>query len=402
MIVGSFIFIPFYWRSKVFTVPEYLGTRYNQFVRLVVALLWGFFMTFMLGIFLYTAAKMMHILVGWPIYISVLVVAVVVGIYTLVGGLSAVVYVDVVQCVILFLGSTFILGIAMYSVGGWWNLVEIVTSMGEQYRYHFQLAVPADAKNPYGWAGIFFGLTLVLSPAYWLGNQAIVQRALGAKSEYEAKKSMIWGAFLKLFIPFILVIPGITGVVLYPGLENGDDIYPVLIRELLPPGLTGLVFAAFLAALISSVDSYLNSAATLWTKDIYQKWIRSNQSERHYMIVGRIFTFCFIIMGVILAPLTELFPSIFGYMQTMLSLFQGPILALIVLGMLWKGATGKGGVAGLVLGVGVSGIMFWVRHGLFETPEPFLYIAWWSFIVSLIAVVIVSLMAKKELPAGTV
>ncbi|MBN1996811.1 hypothetical protein JW935_04605 [candidate division KSB1 bacterium] len=120
--------------------------------------------------------------------------------------------------------------------GGWHQAVITVTSLGENFQHHFDLIAPADTPTPYGWAAILFGLAFVLSPAYWLGNHAIVPRALGARSEHDAKKSVIWGALLKLFIPFILVGPGLAGLALYPGLPTGDDIYPTLIRELLPPG----------------------------------------------------------------------------------------------------------------------------------------------------------------------
>ncbi|RLB13299.1 MAG: sodium transporter, partial [Deltaproteobacteria bacterium] len=244
MVVAAFIFIPYYWRSRVFTVPEFLGRRYNQFVRSLVALIWGVFFLFMLGIFFYTAAKTMHILCGWPIYFSIILIACAVGIYTFFGGLSAVVFLDSIQCVVLFIGSAVILTIALVKAGGYSQLVEHVTSMGAEYEHHFKLIVPPDSVSPFGWASVLFGLTFVLSPAYWLGNQAIVQRNLGARSEYEAKKSVLWGAFLKLFIPIILVGPGLAGLALHPGLENGDDIYPTLIHDLLPPGLTGIVFAA--------------------------------------------------------------------------------------------------------------------------------------------------------------
>jgi len=398
MVVGAFVFIPYYWRSKVFTIPEFLGIRYNQFVRTLVAIIWGVFFMFMLGIFFFTAAKTMNILIGWPLYPSILIVALVVGGYTLVGGLTAVVYTDAIQCIILFVGSILILMITLFKAGGWHEAVATVRSLGPAFQNHFDLIAPANSPTPYGWAAILFGLAFVLSPAYWLGNQAIVQRTLGARSEYDAKKSVLWGAFLKLFIPFILVFPGVLGLALYPNLPIGDDIYPTLIRDLLPTGLTGLVFAAFLAALMSSVDSYLNSAATLWTKDIYQKYIKTSASEQHYMRVGRILTAVFVTMGVVLAPLTEKFQSIFDYMQTMLSIFQGPLLAILVLGLLWPRATGKGAVAGLLLGVGLSSLLFSLKNALFTCPEPFLYIAWWSFLFGLLMTAIVSLLTKPESP----
>ncbi|MEA2062686.1 MAG: sodium/solute symporter, partial [Gemmatimonadota bacterium] len=353
-------------------------------------------MAFMLGIFFYTAAKTMNILCGWPIYTSILITALVVGAYTLFGGLAAVVYTDVIQFFVLFAGSMVILLIAMAKVGGWHELTETVHSLGAGYEHHFDLVVPVDSKTPYGWGGILFGLVVVLSPAYCIGNQAIVQRALGARTEHEAKKSMLWGAFLKLFIPVLLVGPGLAGIVLHPGLNNGDDIYPTLIHDLLPPGLTGLVFAAFLAALMSSVDSYLNSGATLWTKDIYQQYIRPGRDEAHYMVVGKVFTACLVAVGIILAPLTVRFPSIFGYMQTLLSIFQGPFLAILALGLLWPRATGAGALAGLGLGVATSSILFWIKDSVFTCPEPFLYIAWWSFLAGLVVTVGVSLFTRPE------
>ncbi|MFC1561085.1 sodium/solute symporter [Candidatus Latescibacterota bacterium] len=398
MVIGAFIFIPYYWKSGVFSVPEFLGRRYNQFVRTLVAFIMGIYMVFLLGIFFYTAAQAMYILIGWPEYVSILIVALVVGIYTLFGGLTAVVYTDAIQCIIMFAGSSVILVTALIKVGGWGKMVQTVTSMGDMYTNHFKLFLPVDTSSPYGWAGIIFGLSLVLSPAYWLGNQAIVQRTLGARSEYEAKKSVLWGAFLKLFIPFILVGPGIVGIVLVPGLEKGDDVYPQMIHSFLPPGLTGLVFAAFLAALMSSLDSYLNSASTIWTKDVYQSLFRPRESERHYMIVGKILIAVFLVMGVISAPVAGRFPTIYGYFQTVFSIFQGPLLAIITLGLLWRRATGKGAVAGLCLGVLTSSTLFWVKDLVFVNPEPFLYIAWWAFVVGMISTVSVSLLTEPEPP----
>lgn len=398
MMVGAFIFIPFYWKSGVFSVPEFLGRRYNQLVRTVVALIMGCFMVFLLGIFFYTAAKAMNILIGWPVPFSIAIVAIVVGVYTLFGGLAAVVYTDAVQCVIMFGGSAVILFTALTKLGGWSELVTNVTAMGEAYSDHFNLMIPMDKGSPYGWAGVIFGLSFVLGPAYWLGNQAIVQRTLGARSEYEAKKSVLWGAFLKLFIPFILVGPGIAGILLVPGLESGDDVYPHLVHEYLPTGLTGLVFAAFLAALMSSIDSYLNSAATLWTKDVYESLFRPGKSDRHYMIVGKILIVVFLVLGVMSAPLAGLFPSLYGYFQTVFSFIQGPLLVIIGLGLLWRRTTAQGAIAGLIAGVATSASLFSIKDFIFTTPEPFLYIAVWAFLGALTATVIVSYLTPPVPP----
>ena len=392
MIIGAFVFIPLYWRSGIFTIPEFLGRRYNQFVRVMVAMIWGVFFAFLLGMFFYTAGRMLHNFVGWPLYTSVVIIAIVVGVYTFFGGLSAVVFTDAVQCVILFAGSLLVLIFSLIRIGGPEAIISAFSALGEQHSHHMSLIVPADTHSPYSWPGILFGLAFVLSPAYWLGNQSIIQRNLGARSEYDAKKSVLFAAFLKLFIPIVLVAPGLIGLMLYPDMERVDDIYPVLVHNLLPPGITGIVFAAFLAALMSSVDSYLNSAATLWTKDIYQKFIRPDGTDRHYLAVGRAVTVVFLMTGVMLAPLAERYESIFSYFQTLLSVFQGPLLAILVLGLLWRRANSAGAITGLFAGISTSLMLLWIQDDVFSAADPFLYIAWWSFVVSLAATIIVSML----------
>jgi SSS family solute:Na+ symporter len=238
------------------------------------------------------------------------------------------------------------------------------------------------------------GLTVVLATAYWIGNQAIIQRTLGAKSEWDAKAGMLWGAVLKVFIPVFIVFPGLIALAKFPGLNNADEALPRLIKAILPPGLMGLVFAAFFAALMSSVDSYLNSAATLWTKDIYQRFIRKSAPDTHYLAVGRVLTLAFIVFAVGFAPVTDKFPGIYVAMQTLLSFFQGPTLAILLLGMLWRGTTQWGGLAGLISGVAVSAALFAMKKAIFICENPFLYIAWWSFIGSLVTTTVVSLFTR--------
>ena len=146
------------------------------------------------------------------------------------------------------------------------------------------------------------------------------------------------------------------------------------------------------------MDSYLNSATTLWTKDIYQRYIARDRSARHYLVVGKVLTVVFVAVGVLLAPLTARFPSIFGYFVTIYSVFQGPLLAILVLGFFWRRANGKGAVAGLACGVTTSGTLFWLQDKVFTCPEPYLYIAWWAFLSGLVATVAVSLATRPEPP----
>ncbi len=397
MILAAFVFIPFYWRSGVFTVPEYLGRRYNDGVRALVAVLWGLFMVANLGIFLYTSGKILELLIGWPFYTSMLVTAFVIGFYTFSGGLSAVVFTDTIQYFILVLGSVLIIILGFGKVGGIGGLVSTVAEIGGPERQNFfALVLAADTPHPFSWSAVLFGLAFVLSPAYWIGNQAIVQRNLATASERDAKKSVLFGAFLKLSIPFLIVVPGLIGFAIFPSLQKGDDVYPTMLQHLLPTGVAGLVFAGFLAALMSSVDSYLNSASTLWTMDVYRKYIYRSADPRHLYRVGRFLTVVFIVIAVVLAPLTAKFQGIFSAMQTLLSIFQGPTFAILLLGMLWKRANSAGAIAGLIAGVTTSSTLFWIKDGIFQAADPFLYIAWWSFVVGIAATVVVSLVTTPK------
>jgi len=412
LIIAAFIFVPYYWKSGVYTVPEYLGLRYSEAVRSIVAIIWGLFLALNLGVIFSAAAIMFRNLLGsdpqitpfgfapdYSISIYVLVSAVIVGVYTWSGGLAAVVFTDVVQMIIMYIGCLVILIFGIFSVGGMGELVNRVHALGVQTAHHFTLFPPADSTSPYAWPAVVFGLGFVLAPAYWIGNQAIVQRTLGARSAFDAKAGVVWAAVLKTVIPILMVLPGLIALAMHPELKKGDDALPILIRGLLPPGLVGLVFAAFLAALMGNVDSYLNSAATLWTRDLYQRFLVPRASDRHYLWVGRILLVIFLLIGVGFAPLAETkFEGIFTAMQTLLSIFQGPVLAILLLGMLWRRATRWGGLVGLLVGVASSFVMFLAKRVLFVIENPFLYVAWWSFVVGVVVTVVVSLVTPPEPP----
>jgi SSS family solute:Na+ symporter len=267
---------------------------------------------------------------------------------------------------------------------------------GPSREYFFHLILPADTQHSLPWPAVLLGLAFVLSPAYWIGNQAIVQRNLGTASERDAKKSVLFGALLKLSIPILIVVPGLIGFALIPDLSSGDEVYPRMLRELLPAGLKGVVFAGFLAALMSSADSYLNSASTLWTMDIYRKYFRRDASPEHLYRVGRLLTAVFILLAIVCAPISGQFSGIFTAMQTLLTFFQGPTLAILLLGMIWKRANGPGATAGLICGVLTSGVLFWVHRGIFQATDAFLYIAWWSFVAGVAATVVVSLLTPPK------
>jgi SSS family transporter len=241
----------------------------------------------------------------------------------------------------------------------------------------------------------------VLAPAYWLGNQAIIQRTLGAQSEWDAKAGTLFAGLLHALIPIMIAVPGLVGLALYYGeIDNPDLAFPHLVHRLLPAGLTGVIFAVFLAALMSTVSAVVDSAATLWTRDIYKQFIAPHQSDRHYLTLGRFLTFFFVVCGVATAPVVNYFESIYQAIQNFLTFIQGPNLALLVFGVLWKRTTGKGALAGLFTGLATSIGLFTLHrmYHIFRQDDPFLYIAWWSFFCSSVATVGVSLLTKPPPP----
>jgi uncharacterized sodium:solute symporter family permease YidK len=267
------------------------------------------------------------------------------------------------------------------------------------YESHFKILLPHHTDKPYPWTGIVFGLGIVLAVAYMSGNQAIVQRTLGARSEWDAKGGMLFGGFLKSFIPLMVAVPGICAVVLIPDLAEGDRAVPEMIALLLPPGLKGLMFVALFAALMSSVDSTLSSASTIWTTDLYgrtrQLLTGKEMDDQHGLFIGRVFTFCFIILAGFMAPWIGQQEGLYVFIQTLLSMFQGPTLAILLLGIIWKRANRWGGLAGLGLGVIFTTTLNCIE-GLFPSDDPFLFVAWWSFVFSMIVTIVVSLLTPPE------
>ena len=396
MVLAGLIFIPYYWKAGVYTIPEYLGRRYNIYLRVISATIWLIFIAFTLGVLLWATGVLLKEMLGWPIMFSIILTVIIVGAYTITGGLSAVVMTDVIQVNIMIIGAIAILILGFWEIGGIGELFTKINAMGPEYQHHLTLAVSPDANTPYPWTGILFGLTFVLAPAYFIGNQVIIQRSLGASDEWNAKASMLFGAFLKTLIPILVVIPGLMAVVLYPNVADGDGVYAKLIKSLLPPGLTGLVFAAFLAALMSSVSAIVNSVATIWTKDIYELLIKKNENDKHYLKIGRFVTGLILIFAVITSPMSDEFPGIYIYVQTINSFIQGPMFAVLILGIFSKRVTSWGGLAGLVSGVLLSSIMYFIKDRLFTIEEPFLYISWWSFVGSILVTLVVSAFTKPN------
>jgi len=425
MVFAAFVFVPYFWRSGVFTIPEFLGRRYNVAVQLLNASIWITVMLISLIMMLWTTADdLVRTMLGFDPYYTVWIMAVVTGIYTFSGGLSAVVMTDAVQLVVMYVSGLSLLALSLWEVGGWSSMRAAIESMGGQFSTHFTILLP-NTHSEFPWSGIVFGLGVVLAIAYMSGNQAIVHRTLGARTEWDAKAGMLLGGFLKSFIPVMVALPGLCALVYLPHaiqndpnavpaemyqmvdtesgpvpvLNERDRVVPTMMRLMLPPGLQGLMLAGLLAALMSSISGTLSSASTIFVTDIYNRGRQllgfKALNEKSALHWGRGFTAFLIIASSLLAPQFDRVDGLYNFIQTVLSLFQGPTLAILLLGILWPRANRWGALTGLLLGV-LFCFAMWCVPNLFPAEDPFLYIAMYSFLFALVVTVVVSLLTPPE------
>lgn len=343
----GWVFVPFYMRSMVFTMPEFLEKRYNPTARwfLSVISLIGYVLT-KVSVTVYAGAVVFQTLMGIDFWTGALVIVILTGIYTIFGGLRAVVYTESLQAIVLLLGSITVTVLGLIKIGGWGNLVEIA---GAQ---HFNLFLPADHPE-FPWTGMIFAPPII-GVWYWCTDQYIVQRTLAARDETQARRGTIFAAYLKLLPVFIFMIPGIIAYALAKSgrldLPEADQAFPALVKALLPAGLRGLVAGGLLAALMSSLAAVFNSCSTLFTMDIYIK-LRPNASQKNLVFVGRIATGVIVVCGIMWIPLMKsISGELYHYLQSVQSYIAPPITAVFLLGLFWKRINGKGALVALIGG----------------------------------------------------
>ena len=343
-------FLPFILRAQVYTMPEFLERRYSRPIRSYFSALTIFLSVFVdKAATLYGGALMLSLIVpGVPLWQMVVLLAALAGVYTIVGGLKAVLYTEVLQAVILLGASVILAHFAFDKVGGWDRVVAQVPA------YKLELFRPADDPVVPG-LGVLVGVP-ILGFYFWCTNQFMVQRVLSAKSVEHGRWGSLFAGLLKLPVLFLMVLPGTCAILLYPHLKNGDLVYPTLMFDLLPRGLLGLVVAGFLAAIMSATASTFNSAATLFTMDFVRVW-RPDLSGKRLVGVGRLATLGFLGVAVVIAPQIERFGSVWQYLQGGLSFTAPPIVAVFLWGLFWPRANARGAswaiIAGIVLGVGL-------------------------------------------------
>ena len=345
------VFLPQLIRSGVSTLPEFLERRYDRAARL-----WFTLLTLFLNIVVDTAGSLfagalMLQLVFPALTITQIVVALTLasGLYTCAGGLSAVIHTDAAQTVLLMIGSVFIAVTALTRVGGWDGIVGSVDPA--------KLSLIRPVGDPgVPWTGLLTGVPL-LGFYFWCTNQFMAQRFLAARDLEHARRGALLAGLLKLPVLFLMVLPGTAAILLFPGLDRPDMVYPTLLVELLPAGLLGLVLAGFLAALMSQIDSTLNSAATLVTMDLLQPR-RPDWDRAQLLKAGRIATLCFMVLAALWAPRIATFPSLFKYLQAVLSYAVPPVLSLYLLGLFWPRANAAGARLCLAGGTLAGAILF--------------------------------------------
>jgi SSS family solute:Na+ symporter len=379
MIIASLIFIPLYWRAGVYSIAEYLGLRYNQAVRVVAALIVTTVSVFAMGVAMWALAITLETFMGWPIWLGILASGTVVGLYSIAGGLGAVAITDSIQVCIMFVCGLIIVAIGISDAGGAESFVSKLTAANST---HLSAYLPADHES-YPWHGVILGLGLVLSPAYWVGGQAILQRTLGAKSQWDASAGMMFAALAKTFVPVLIVFPGLLALVMMAEIDYPDMALPWVIKNVLPVGVSGLMFVAIIAALQSSIDSSINSTALMITRDIRHVLIKNHDPDSDLKI-GRFLTLALLLTAMSIAPYIGDLGGIFNFLQFLLSLFQGPMLALLLLGALTRRATPMAGIFTLVSGVVLAALLSVVWE------LNLLYVAFFSFCYALPTLWIVS------------
>jgi solute:Na+ symporter, SSS family len=366
MVFLAIFMMPFYYGSKVRSVPEYLKMRFNEPTRALNAISFAVMTVLMSGINLYAMALVFQLLLGWNMTASICVSAAVVLAYTALGGLTSSIYNEVLQFFLIVFGLLPVSIIGLLQFNGWDGLVKHFKDPGFAHLW----AQAGTAANPMGvdWIGLVSGLGFVLSFGYWCTDFLVIQRALAAEDLSAAQRTPLIAAFPKVFFPLLTVLPGLLALVVIPGLGSNsttlrwDMALPLMLSNLYPTGMLGIGLTAMLASFMSGMAGNVTAFNTVWTYDLYQSYIAKDKTDEHYLWMGRVATAAGIFISIGTAYLVMGFPSIMDYMQLIFSFFNAPLFATFLLGMFWKRATPWAAFWGLVLGTLTSAVHFYFTN----------------------------------------
>ncbi|MEK7265885.1 MAG: sodium/sugar symporter [Pseudomonadota bacterium] len=350
LIVVAKFFLPIFLKRGIYTMPQFLEQRFGSGVKYVMSVFWLGLYTFVnLTTILWLGATAINTLTGADMMVGMVLLAMLAAAYSLYGGLKAVAMTDIIQVVLLIIGGLIITQIVLARVGGGDALAGFSTLM-ERFPERFDMILSRDNpeyKNLPG-IGVILGGMWVMHFSYWGCNQYIIQRALGAKNIGEAQKGLMFAAILKLFMPLIIVVPGIAAFALAPDLARPDQAYPEMMK-LVPSGLRGVIFAALIAAIVSSLGSMMNSISTIFTMDLYKPFFGKEKTERQLVGVGRITSFAAIAIALLAArPFLAGADQVFQIIQEYTGFFTPGIVAIFTLGLFWRRATEIGAMAAVI------------------------------------------------------
>lgn len=424
MVFLGLVMMPFYYISNTHSVPGYLQLRYGEATRALSGISFAFMTVLMSGINMYAMALVMKVVLGWNIHFSIWVSSLTVAVYVTLGGLYSAIFNEVLQFFLIWLGALIIPVAGMIEAGGWSGLVARINERVQGDYVHLWSTLGHFKDNPMGvhWTGVVFGLGGVIAFGYWTTDFLVVQRAMAAKDLRSAKMAPIIASYFKMIVPAIVILPGLLALGLLsfklvpesavrPGLHSYNEVLPLMLARYCGPGLLGLGVTALIAGFMSGMAGNVSAFATVWTYDIYRPYIHKRGTDKHFLLVGRWSTILGVIVSIGTAYLVTHFKSIMDYMQALVSFFIAPLFGTVILGMLWKRATPKGGFWGLLVGTLSSVGMYtavvihpeWLRYVALSTDaKPMaenLYRALWSWIICVLVTVVVSLFTAQKSPA---
>jgi solute:Na+ symporter, SSS family len=422
MLFLGIVMMPFYYISRTHSVPGYLKLRFGEPARALSAITFGLMTVLMSGINMYSMALVMKIILGWDIHFSIWMSSLTVAAYVFLGGLLSAIFNEVLQFFLIWLGALLIPILGLIEAGGWSGMVRRISERfpGQDYT-HLWSGLGSFSDNPMGihWTGIVLGLGFVISFGYWTTDFLVVQRVLSARDLRSAKMAPIIGSVFKMALPLIVILPGLLALAVLPeklvgesqnisGAHTYNEVLPLMLARYCGPGLLGLGITALIAGFMSGMAGNVSAFATVWTYDIYRAFMRKNATDQHYVAMGRWCTILGVLVSIGTAYLVMQFLSIMDYVQALFSFFVAPLFGTVILGMLWKRATPAAGFWGLLAGTLSSIAMFaWVKvdpaalryialsAGAQQMAEN-MYRALWSWLICVIATVLVSLATKPK------
>jgi len=359
MVFLGIVMMPFYYGSRVRSVPEYLLRRYDRKTHLVNALIFVLSSVLIAGVNLYALSAVLEALLGIPLAVAIVVSALFVLSYIMLGGLSSAIYNEVMQFFVICAGLIPVVIVALKEAGGIGGLFAKLSTNGHDFTSAWS-GVGFGGHNPIGdWFSLVFGLSFCLSFGYWTTNFAEVQRAMSAKDDNSARLTPIIGAFPKAIIPLGIVIPGMAAVLLIPGLGAGGGLaynyaIPALMDKYLPTGVLGVAITGLLAAFMAGMAANVSSFNAVWTYDIWQDYIRPGRPDSYYLRIGRITTVAGVFIGILTAFIAAGYNNIANYLQTLFSFFNVPIFLAFIVGMVWRKAGRGSGFWGMIVGTLVA------------------------------------------------